>query len=191
CVAKARCGMGCRSNSHHRHHENTIQVPIDKLQHKVTDYSKSIPAMFGGAILALGTLFFAPLRFFDWYMEYAEIVKFLPSADAIHDVLMVGCGNSRLPEQLVKRHGFRHVCCIGLSKRGSNDCMSILLVTNGRFPGSFPSEKPPHWQLPAGPSAPECLRIENPLTLSSRMFALSRLIDISSDLTDAESMSSL
>ncbi|KAF4730894.1 hypothetical protein FOZ63_024153, partial [Perkinsus olseni] len=29
---------------------------------------------------------------------------------------MVGCGNSRLPEQLVKRHGFRHVCCIDLSK---------------------------------------------------------------------------
>ncbi|KAF4668994.1 hypothetical protein FOL46_001677 [Perkinsus olseni] len=49
-------------------------------------------------------------------MEYAEIVKFLPPSDAIHDVLMVGCGNSRLPEQLVKHHGFRHVCCIDLSK---------------------------------------------------------------------------
>ncbi|KAF4701335.1 hypothetical protein FOZ62_027014 [Perkinsus olseni] len=28
-----------------------------------------------------------PLRFFDWYMEYAEIVKFLPPSDAIHDVI--------------------------------------------------------------------------------------------------------
>ncbi|KAF4663269.1 hypothetical protein FOZ61_001772 [Perkinsus olseni] len=159
CAAKARCGMGCRSNTHHRHHGNTIQVPIDKLQHKVTDYSKSIPAMFGGAILNVqrplcpmahlsGAISISllkmlqmhiseqrervgtadrwieePLRFFDWYMEYAEIVKFPPSADAIHDVLMVGCGNSRLPEQLVKRHGFRHVCCIDLFKRGSNGCM--------------------------------------------------------------------
>ncbi|KAF4650801.1 hypothetical protein FOL47_000844 [Perkinsus chesapeaki] len=39
----------------------------------------------------------------------------LQTREVLRLVLMIGCGNSRLPEELVKEHGFRHVCCIDLS----------------------------------------------------------------------------
>ena len=57
--------------------------------------------------------------FFDWYAEWAEIKpvfqQLVPESTNEDNVLMVGCGNSKLSEDMAKDSGYRTICNMDIS----------------------------------------------------------------------------